>query len=269
MECGFRGRVVGCRLLVSLFAITCLHSALSQTGKYWPTGGLDTNTAGSIRSNRPSLESLNGTAVHQISSNLFRIGMVEFDNRLRTVSLPARVRVRTGVIEYALVHERGKTYESLLSTPAEPAQVHLAFLLLGIEPGKLGTEASTPIRVGDSNAVEISLTWKARGTNVTRSLSDLIILRTNETAIPAPLPLAKWLYNGSRLTSRGFAAQQEGSLVSLIRDPTALVNNPGADCDNDLIHFPRTEVLPQPDIPSVLTFKLDTLEKNETGSPEH
>jgi len=59
-----------------------------------------------------------------------------------------------------------------------------------------------------------------------------------------PMSLDRWLYNGSEFDRWGFAAQREGSLVALIRDPAALVNNPGPDRDNDQIHFPNAAVLP-------------------------
>jgi hypothetical protein len=66
----------------------------------------------------------------------------------------------------------------------------------------------------------------------------------------------QWLYNGSVFDRGGFAAQREGSYIALIRDPSALVNNPGADRDNDRIHFPNAELLPPEGSPVRVIFHL-------------
>jgi hypothetical protein len=43
----------------------------------------------------------------------------------------------------------------------------------------------------------------------------------------------EWIYNGSQINSEGFAAQQTGSIVSLIDDPEAIINNPLLRRDDD------------------------------------
>ena len=43
----------------------------------------------------------------------------------------------------------------------------------------------------------------------------------------------KWIYNGSQMNAEGFAAQQTGSIISLIDDPDALINNPLPRRDDD------------------------------------
>jgi hypothetical protein len=42
----------------------------------------------------------------------------------------------------------------------------------------------------------------------------------------------------------------------LIRDPAALVNNPGADRDNDKIHFPNQSLLPAEGLPVRVILRL-------------
>jgi hypothetical protein len=67
--------------------------------------------------------------VQQTGSNTFQIGRVEFDRQQRTVTVPARVTIRSRLIEYALVTEQGKAYESLFTTEASPTDIQLTFLL--------------------------------------------------------------------------------------------------------------------------------------------
>jgi hypothetical protein len=55
---------------------------------------------------------------------------------------------------------------------------------------------------------------------------------------------AWWSYTGSFVHEGRFVAQEEGSIISLIRDPVALINNPGVDRDDDDIHYPDPKAVP-------------------------
>jgi len=196
--------------------------------------------------------------VEQTGSNLFRIGKVELDKEKRTVSLTGRVCLRTQVIEYALVIDKGKAYESLLTTEAAPMDLHLAFVLLGAGEAEVGGKLGEALAVPATNAVGIELKWSdTNGQPVQHSLAELIVLATNLPANSGnPMVLQKWLYNGSVFDAWGFAAQREGSIVSLIRDPVALINNPSGDRDNDNIHFPNPKLLPAEGWPVRIIFQL-------------
>ncbi len=81
------------------------------------------------------------------------------------------------------------------------------------------------------------------------------------------MSLDKWLYNGSQFDQWGFEAQREGSLVTLIREPAALVNNPGSDRDNDLVHFPNVRILPERD--PVTSFCVCLWSRHRHRQPRH
>jgi len=202
--------------------------------------------------------------VRQTGSNTFQIGQVEFDKMLRTVSLSARVAIRTQAVEYALVNEKGKAYESLLATEATPSEVHLAFLLLGVSQVPLPDDFNQAAAVPPTNSLRIEVTWDQNGKPSTNALCDLLSL-VDEPQPPAdqpkeprarPMPSRRWLYNGSVFGDFGFAAQREGSIIAVIRDPAALVNNPGEDRDNDRIHFPNTKLLPPEGAPVRVVLRL-------------
>lgn len=182
----------------------------------------------------------------QTGSNTFQIGRVEFDKEKRTVTLPASVCVTNQIIEYALVTTRGKTYESLLATTASPVDVQLALLLLGVSQVPVLGDFKQPAPIPDTNALQIDVSWQINGQVTTVPLSQLVAFTDGHPEVLGrPMSLDKWLCNGSQFDRWGFAAQREGSLVALIRDSAALVNNPGADRDNDLIHFPNPRILPE------------------------
>jgi hypothetical protein len=214
-------------------------------------------TAGAGPTNEAGLRA--ALNVKQTGSNTFRIGRVEFDKLERAVSIPARVRVRDQVVEYALVTEQGKAYESLFTTDARPMDIHLAFLLLGTGVAQLTTEPAKPISVPETNTVRIEVTWENNGQLAHHPLADLICLTSGHPDPAAPsMRLEKWFYNGSVFDRAGFSAQREGSIISLIIDPVALINNPGADRSNDDIHFPNIRLLPEEGTPVRILARLAT-----------
>jgi hypothetical protein len=52
-------------------------------------------------------------------------------------------------------------------------------------------------------------------------------------------------------------AQREGSIVSLIADPNALVNNPRKDRENDELWILNREAIPAVGTPVQVTFTLE------------
>jgi hypothetical protein len=200
---------------------------------------------------------LKALRVEQTGSNTFRIGRVEFDKLARTVTLPAQVAIRNQVVEYALVTEQGKAYESIFTTEAQPAEVHLAMLLLGGNLGPISGEFDSAQVVSPTNAVQIEVSWRTGGRSTNLPLSQLVALRELDPTQPVrPMGIENWLYNGSLFDHWGFVAQREGSLIALIRDASALVNNPSRDRDNDQIHWPVAGLLPDADTAVQVTLRL-------------
>ena len=185
----------------------------------------------------------------RLADGRVRLGLVVVDPAARTATLPALLNQTHGVIEYALVHETGKTHESLLRTAAGALDLHAAALLLDVPPA--GPAAVTNAAAPAASAVEISVArTNAAGAVITRPLQEWIELRQDEARrTRAGFPPPRWLYNGSLLTAEGFAAHFEGSLVSLIRDPAALVNSLAPSAGDDDIHFPAAAGLPATNTP--------------------
>jgi hypothetical protein len=221
------------------------QGTISPSGKFSPSPAMTTNDLPPRTTADAQTTLQQALRVSQTGSNTFQIGRVEFDKQNRTVTVPARVCLRTQIVEYALVTQTGKAYESVFTTEASPVDLHLAFLLLGLAPVPVGGDPRMPAPVPDTNALKIEVTWETNGQPVRYPLSELISLAEKGPESPGRnLTVEKWLYNGSVFDRWGFAAPREGSIVALIRDPAALINNPGGDRDNDNLHMPNARLLP-------------------------
>lgn len=199
--------------------------------------------------------------VEKHADGTFAIGAVTFDKQKRTVTLPAAVNMREDLIEYALVTDDGKRHESLLTTAVRPEQVHLACLLLGQRPAPLrGEVGGKAPAVPTAEQVQVRVSWDRNGGPAEHALADLLMQREYDLkGGPGPLrPVTNvvWQYNGSAFDAYGFQAGREGSIIALIRDDTALINNAGPDRDDDEIHRPYTDRLPATGLPVRVTLQL-------------
>ncbi|MBK1828332.1 YdjY domain-containing protein [Haloferula rosea] len=193
-----------------------------------------------------------------LGGDRFKIGTIEFDKAKRTITIPASVLMREGAVEYLLVTRTGKVHESVFVTDADPQDIHLAALLLGIRPSADLGPADSSMTVPPTAALQASVTWDRNGPPQTIHLHEaLAIAPAGETSPSGPAPATLWLYNGSRIQQDGtFVARREGSIISVIRDPEALINYPGDTRDNDEIHLPNAAALPKLEHPVRIVLKL-------------
>jgi hypothetical protein len=222
----------------------------------------------------PPPETAHQPPLTQISRDIFQLGSVRLDKNQRTVQFPAKLNLKEGVIEYLLVHERGKSYESMLSTDTEPYYIHLAMLLIGAK-GAPQTEAllnappetihinhpagsNAPPRLAiPGDPVTIQLAWQTpHGRIQVRAEDCLMNLETKTNASRGP-----WHYNGSRVLHGYFIAQGEGSIVAMIDDIDAMVNNPRRGSDNDQIWQINSGAVPPTNTTVEVTFKLESTNK--------
>jgi len=93
----------------------------APSGKFIPAGAGETTPK-----NQEALEQQLRSAlkVEEEAPGKFRIGLITFDATARTVSLPAKVKMRGGVIEYALTTEAGKAHEALLTIKVVSSALH-------------------------------------------------------------------------------------------------------------------------------------------------
>jgi hypothetical protein len=205
---------------------------------------------------------LTNSQLRMVEPGIFEIGKVRLDQRRRSVTLPAMLDKTQGLMEYFLVTTYGKTHESILKTEAQPYHIHLAMLLLGAAgpgsaefPGSPTNGVPGPVvhpskETIPGNKVAIDVKWKTAEGETRHSAQDLIY-KNDSRAI---MEQGHWVYNGSLIVQNKFLAQMDGSIISLVTDPVALINYTGPGHDNDLIWEPNATNLPPPDLPVEVTI---------------
>lgn len=191
--------------------------------------------------------------IEKTGPDTFRVGVIECDRKNRALIIPVKVNARSGPIEYAVVTEKGKVHEALFSTTANPLHIQMAALLLGIspQPGKGGG-------VDEGKSVTIEAKWATNGPTKSQPLEKLVALADGSPQNPAHTTLTDgpWTFTGSRIDGRGFAAAREGSIISLIEDPAAMIVNPRPSRLDDKLHVPNATLLPADGLPVSLIIRL-------------
>lgn len=163
------------------------------------------------------------TMVESLPNGEFRLGLVRFSKQPPALFIPATLNMTNGVLEYILVHAEGKTHESLLKTDAHALHIHLAALLVGLSTtNTVPGVQPIPLRV--------SAQWIDASGKTNEAPHDLWIAHRPSSRVLSP---GLWHYTGSRVVEGSFMAQRDGSILSLITDPDALIGNPRPDRDVD------------------------------------
>ena len=206
-------------------------------------------------------------AMREVSPGVFEIGKLRLDKNKSSISFPGKINMAADLIEYVLVSPAGPTHESLLVTELQPTDLHFAMLLLGAKGSGLTTPAASDAPPGQIDSkylkgapklkgdnVLITATWKDKAgkERITPVEEWIIHPETKKAAAPGP-----WIYTGSLFgADGGFLAQQLGAFVSVVNNPSALINNPRRGNDNDLFWEVNAKTVPPVDTPVQITVTL-------------
>lgn len=214
-------------------------------------------------------------AMREVSPGVFEIGKMRLDKNQRSVSFPGKLNMDKELVEYVLVTPDGSTHESLLVAEIQPTDLHFAMLLLGAKGAGLTTpspDQAPPAQIdaeylkrapklkGDN--VLVTATWKTKaGKEETARVEDwLFNAKTKAAAARGP-----WIYTASMFgADGGFLAQQQGVFISVINNPSALINNPREGNNNDQIWSVNEKSVPPLDTPLQITI---TLQPGTTQAP--
>jgi hypothetical protein len=184
----------------------------------------------------------------RLSPTRLRLGVIEFDQTTREIFLPSKVNMVKGLLEYAVVGEKGKLHEALLSTRARAFDLNVVLLLLNYQPDTawfVPPAKPKPLEATKPAArLDILVRWKdpGGGGEKTARLDEWI----TDLVSKKPAPATPWVFSGSQIYGeRQFAAEVDGSLVALYLDTRALINSPREGADNDEQWVPSPAVPPK------------------------
>lgn len=241
------------------------EGSVNPSGKFTPSPGrLQVDAASAAESEKGGTMPV---AVRKLDEDHFAVGEVVIDKKSRSLTFPAVVNIDSDTaVEYALVTDRGKIHEAVFSTPVTAIELHTAALLLGLKPsaGTVREDGSTEVPALASAKIEVS--WRKNGPKDTRYPLEALILDKLSPSGESrgegePLTDGQWFYNGSRLMGPRFQANEEGSLIALIPDGAALVNNPRPNTGDDQRYRSNQKLLPSKNTPVKIVISPLAIEK--------
>lgn len=206
------------RLLIACLSLLCLGATSAQDGK-----------AEGTRQMAEAQQRLK-----KLSATEYDLDGIRINSATREIRIPTKVELKDAPIEYMLVHDTGKTHESILVTPVSPTAIQMALLLANYQAATEGMLAKVPAeeRPTDwkeeapskpgANRVKITVEWQANGITKTAPLADWV--QNVDTRKP-PTDLDTWIFNGSYVDQRGFVGESEGSIIAVWLDRAALLNS--------------------------------------------
>jgi len=193
-------------------------------------------------------------AIEQVSADSYRLGDIEFNSTSREIQFPGKVNQEEGILEYVLVHETGKTHESLLNTAISPADLQIVLKLLRYRAGKgklfdgLYPPGELPEPEAEGTDVDVWVAWKGQEAVPVESLIRDLTTREAMTS-------TEWIYNGSEILNGKFMAEAEGSIIALYLDSLAMINSKHPRNGDDEIWFPLKDVAPAFDTPVTVILR--------------
>lgn len=193
------------------------------------------------------------SAVTEVAPGELAVGGIRFSSKTREIRVPTVVNIKQAPIEYMLVHETGKTHESVLRTAVSPSDLQVALLLLNYEPGTAGLAhpdapkdlkplPPLPLKTPGANRLRITVEWKEGGEVKRAPLSDWML---DVTTRKPPPDLAAWVFSGSYVGKEGFAAQVDGSFISCYLDRNAMINSPAKGNWDDVNWISNPATIPE------------------------
>jgi len=181
--------------------------------------------------------------VERIDETRFRIGLLTFDRKTREIRLPAAVNMTEGLLEFAVVHRKGKVHESLLVTDVLPEHLAVALKLLRFPASPLKEEPFVPNK---ESRFEFEVEWQEGERTRRVPLREWI----QHEPTGGTLPPGPWVYTGGEDDRGALAAGAEP--VAIFAGNPALLHYAGKDFQNDEVWLPFPKRVPATGTPVTL-----------------
>ena len=174
-------------------------------------------------------------------------------------------------LEFFVVVAGGPEHEAALRSRVKPSNVHLALLMIGIEPGSpiKYSEAAQKWSPPHGPPVSLSLEFEKNGKTVNVPAYKIIRDIRTKKAMPA----TTWIFAGSRPLPDGtYGADAAGYLVNIVNFDLAMIDVPAlvSNSNETLLWEADNDLLPPPNAAVTLiiepTDKLQAPKEIETGT---
>lgn len=195
-------------------------------------------------------------SIRKVGEAKFQFGEILLDQHKRIVEFNATSNQKNGLIEYALVHETGKTHESLFRTKVRPQILHASLLLLK-QPVEsrffenLWSEEPRKLDLGKSR-IRTEVQWDQNGTLHTCSLEELSL----NTKDKSSLRDGAFIFTGSKKIEGTYLAELSGSMIAVYADEEAVINSSDHDSNNDDVWIANEKQMPELETPVRIRFLL-------------
>jgi hypothetical protein len=192
-------------------------------------------------------------AIEQLDATRYKLGTITFDKLSREIRFPATVNMTEGLLEFLIVHERGKIHESLFATDISPTQLNVVFTLLRYpaskefyaidvpserEPGTEFPQVAADVKAGARVIVKVE--WKNGEKVRTVPVNEWISHAVTEKQMPN----GPWVYGGSEISNGRYQAEATGDIAAIFLSNSAILNYPGQDNNNDDVWLPFPKRVP-------------------------
>lgn len=228
--------------------------SLSNTGKYLREPRF------SEGDRQPSVTVVPGPPpeVIQGEDGSLKIGLIHVDPVKKQVKIPAQVNMLTGPLEYLLVTDFGKRHEAMFFTHASPVHIQAGCLLLGWQ---IHVTKGMP-----SSQIRIEVEWAAEDGMRRKGLDEVITIGTHERPnVDEPNqptgPDLMFVFAGSRMHRGRWIVNDEGSIISLMGDPYAIIDNAGYSRHYDDIYDPTEGVFSNEIMPVSIVLSMEAMKE--------
>jgi hypothetical protein len=221
------------------FALICLLITLIPTlAADTPAAHPSTQPATTQPTTQPAAPSQSST--DKLTGLADKLPGIKVDIKNKTVDIEASVATPDAKWLELLACTKGtREYESILTVTARPTHIHLALLMVGLEPGApmqwLNQGQGNPIKVVPASGakVKVTLIYEKDGKPVE--------VGANQWVLDAPTqkPLADdiWLFCGSRIGTEGkdkiYYADASGAVLTLVNFGDDLLTKPNNNTSKD------------------------------------
>lgn len=202
--------------------------------------------------------------VENLGDGWFKLGDIRFHRQSGEIVFPAEINQQEDILEYLIVHETGKTHESLLRTAISPTHLQAVLLLLRYPMSRDELETLMRRPSPDPDAMP----W-VPPQPTEEEWDQFHASRVHFYIRPQPdddggqsddIPIFDWVlytentlaesdefimvFNGSAEVPAGFSAELSGSIAANYYDRGAMFNLIHDDAWFDTVWFPMPEIVP-------------------------